>query len=186
MTAERTLYSSDTLNERSFEALFRDHFPGLLGFARKILGSEDDARDVVHRVFVALWEKRREVDATVSLKSYLYTSVHNRSLNVIRDRKKFSDADLPEQADGWDASTHLESAELEEKIRAVIAALPEKCREVFEMNRFEGLKYAEIAETLGISVKTVENQMSKALKILREKLAAYLTILLWILMQGMN
>ncbi len=68
----------------------------------------------------------------------------------------------------------------------VVSALPEKCREVFEMNRFDGLKYSEIAERLHISVKTVENQMSKALKILREKLSKYLSILLWLILQNLN
>ena len=85
-----------------------------------------------------------------------------------------------------DAHDFLESSELEARIREVIASLPEKCREVFELNRFEGLKYGEIAEKLQISVKTVENQMSKALKILREKLSAYLSILLWFIFYGMN
>ena len=76
--------------------------------------------------------------------------------------------------------------ELEEKIRGAIDSLPEKCREIFELNRFEGLKYSEIANKLDISVKTVENQMSKALKILREQLAKYMTILLWLILFALN
>ena len=155
-------------------------------FARKILVDEDDAREVVHKVFIALWEKREEIDLAKSLKSYLFTSVHNRSLNVLRDRKKFSGEELPEVAGDWDVSTQIESMELEEKIREAIQSLPEKCRQVFELNRFEGLKYSEIAEKLNISIKTVENQMSKALKILREKLAHYLTLLLWMLLHTLN
>jgi RNA polymerase sigma-70 factor (ECF subfamily) len=174
------------LDEGSFEQLFRQYFPPLMTFARKILGDEDDAREVVHKVFINLWEKRKELDLRASLKSYLFTSVHNRSLNMIRDRKKFSQAEIPEIAGEWDVSSQIESMELEEKIREVIRALPEKCREVFELNRFEGLKYAEISERLGISVKTVENQMSKALKILREKLAGYLGILLWLVLFALN
>ena len=86
----------------------------------------------------------------------------------------------------WDVSSQIESMELEEKIKEVIESLPGKCREVFELNRFDGLKYGEIAAKLGISVKTVEHQMSKALKVLREKLARYLTILLWLIMYGLN
>jgi RNA polymerase sigma-70 factor (ECF subfamily) len=80
----------------------------------------------------------------------------------------------------------MESMELEEKIGEAIRSLPEKCRQIFELNRFEGFKYAEIAEQLGISVKTVENQMSKALKLLREKLIHYLTLLLWMIMFTLN
>lgn len=174
------------LDSRSFEELFRNYFTSLMMFARKILVEEDDAREVVHNVFIALWEKREEIDLTTSLKSYLFTSVHNRSLNVLRDRKKFADEELPEVAGDWDVSTQIESMELEEKIMEAIHTLPEKCRRVFELNRFEGLKYSEIAQQLGISVKTVENHMSKALKILREKLIYYMTLLLCLLLHTLN
>lgn len=172
--------------EKDFEKLFKSYFPALMVFAKKILGDEDDAREVVHQVFISVWEKRQDIDLSASMKSYLFTSVNNRSLNVIRDRKKFSSAEVPDMAGDYDVSTAIESMELEEKILAVIKSLPEKCREVFEMNRFEGLKYSEIAERLNISVKTVENQMSKALKILREKLSRYMSILLWIIFQSLN
>ena len=93
---------------------------------------------------------------------------------------------MPERAGEWDVSAQIESMELEEKIMEAVDTLPEKCREVFELNRFEGLTYSEVAEQLNISVKTVENQMSKALKILREKLLKYLTLLLWFVMNTLN
>ena len=80
----------------------------------------------------------------------------------------------------------MDAMELEERIMIVIEGLPQKCKEVFEMSRFDGLKYNEIADKLGISVKTVENQMSKALKVLREKLADYLSIVIWLLWNGLN
>ena len=182
MTIDKRVEMEGRLEGRNFEQLFRDYFPPLMAFARKILVDEDDAREVVHLVFIKLWEKRNEVDLSTSLKSYLFTSVHNRSLNVIRDRKKFSSGEVPEVAGEWDVSAQIESMELEGKMREVIDSLPEKCREIFEMNRFEGLKYGEIASKLDISIKTVENQMSKALKILREQLGKYLTILLWLLL----
>ncbi|MCK5066404.1 MAG: RNA polymerase sigma-70 factor [Bacteroidales bacterium] len=186
MTIDKRVEMEGRLEGRNFEQLFRDYFPPLMAFARKILVDEDDAREVVHLVFIKLWEKRNEVDLSTSLKSYLFTSVHNRSLNVIRDRKKFSSGEVPEVAGEWDVSAQIESMELEGKIREVIDSLPEKCREIFEMNRFEGLKYGEIASKLDISIKTVENQMSKALKILREQLGKYLTILLWLLLYTLN
>jgi len=186
MTAEKRVEMGGRLEGQNFERLFRDFFPPLMAFARKILGDEDDAREVVHQVFINLWEKRTEVDLSSSLKSYLFTSVHNRSLNVIRDRKKFSTEEVPDVAGDWDVSAQIESMELEEKIRESIASLPEKCREIFELNRFSGLKYSEIASQLGISVKTVENQMTKALKILREQLGKYLGLLLWLLWQTLN
>ena len=186
MTVEKSVETGGRLEGRNFESLFREYFPPLMAFAGKILGDEEDAREVVHQVFINLWEKRKEVDLSTSLKSYLFTSVHNRSLNVIRDRKKFAEGEMPELAGEWDVSAQIESMELEEKIRESINSLPEKCREIFELNRFSGLKYAEIATQLGISVKTVENQMTKALKILREQLGKYLTLLMFLLIHTMN
>ena len=170
MTIEKRLDPDERMDKDSFENLFREYFSPLISFARKILVDEDDAREVVQKVFINLWEKREEIDLSTSLKSYLFTSVHNRSLNVIRDRKKFSFEEVPDMAGDWDVSAQIESMELEEKINEALQALPEKCRQIFELNRFDGLKYSEIAAQLEISVKTVENQMSKALRILREKL----------------
>jgi len=178
--------SGGRMDKHAFEELFKKYFPSLMAFSRRILVNEDDAREVVHQVFINLWEKGGEIDLSTSMKSYLFTSVNNRSLNVIRDRKKFSSEEVPELAGEWDASALIESMELEEKIRSAIDSLPEKCREIFELNRFEGLKYAEIAGHLDISVKTVENQMSKALKILREQLAGYLKFILWLILFAMN
>jgi RNA polymerase sigma-70 factor, ECF subfamily len=186
MTIEKRLDPVRGMDNEAFEKLFRAYFPPLMSFSRKILGDEDDAREVVQQVFINLWEKRDEVDLSTSLKSYLFTSVNNRSLNVIRDRKKFSSEEVPEIAGEWDVSAQIESMELEEKIREIITSLPEKCREIFELNRKEGLKYNEIAALLDISVKTVENQMSKALRILREQLGKYLTLLLWLMLFTLN
>ncbi|MCK5136013.1 MAG: RNA polymerase sigma-70 factor [Bacteroidales bacterium] len=186
MTIEKRQDPTGSMSKHSFEQFFREYFTPLMSFAKKILVDEDDAREVVQKVFINLWEKREEIDLSTSLKSYLFTSVHNRSLNVIRDRKKFSSEEVPELAGEWDVSAQIESMELEEKIRETIEALPEKCRQIFELSRFDGLKYSEIAEQLDISVKTVENQMSKALKILREKLLKYLTILVWLIMNSLN
>lgn len=174
------------MDRSSFENLFREYFTPLMTFARKILGDEEDAREVVHQVFINLWEKREEIDSGRSLRSYLFTSVHNRSLNVIRERRKFTGGEVPEVAGKWDVSSQIESMELEEKVGEALAALPGRCREVFELSRFDGLKYSEIAERMGISVKTVENQMTKALKHLREKLIHYLTLIVWLLIFGLN
>lgn len=178
------------LDKPGFERLFRSFFPGLVLFALKYVPDQDTAREIVHNVFLNLWEKRKQVDASSSLKSYLFTSVHNRCLNFIRDQKKFErDESLLERMDSSDfadGSVRLEEEELEKKIYDALQALPAKCREVFVMNRFDGLKYAEIARTLDISVKTVEAQMSKALKILREKLIDYLSILLIFLLNHLN
>lgn len=173
------------MDSSSFEDLFRSYFTPLMIFARKILKDEDEAREVVQKVFISLWEKREEIDLKASLKPYLFTSVHNRSLNVIRDRKKFSEEEVPDVAGDWDVSAQIEAMELEQKIRETIDSLPEKCRQIFELNRYEGLKYSEIASQLHISIKTVENQMSKALKILRKKLAKYMLLIFTIGVYGL-
>jgi RNA polymerase sigma-70 factor (ECF subfamily) len=186
MSIENRELPLNVLDERSFEKLFRQYFPPLISFSMNILRDEDDAREVVQKVFLGLWEKREELDLSSSLKSYLFTSVHNRSLNIIRDKRKFQSTGIPDEEGTFDVSLQIEAIELEEKIMDAIALLPEKCREVFELSRFEGLKYSEIADRLGISVKTVENQISKALKILREKLLRYLSLLMWFLLNAMN
>jgi len=186
MTRGKEIHMTGTMDKTAFEALFRKFFPALMAFSLKYLPDEDDAREVVHNVFINLWDKKASLDTSQSLKSYLFTAVHNRSLNVLRDRRKFSDEEMPEISSGENVHAQMESVELEEHINDVIAGLPEKCREIFELNRFDGLTYGEIAEKLGISVKTVENQMSKALRILREKLAHYLSLIVWILWNGIN
>ncbi len=178
------------LDQRAFEQLFRSFFPSLVLFAQKFVPDQDTAKEIAHNVFINLWEKREKVDSSSSLKSYLFTSVHNRCLNYIRDQKKFDKDETRFQrldsaafSDGVD---HLEEQELEQKIYDALQSLPEKCRQIFMLNRFEGLKYAEIAEKLGISVKTVETQMSKALKILKEKLIEYLTIIILFILTHLN
>ena len=178
------------LDKPAFEELFRSFFPGLVLFAQKYLPDQDTAKEIVHNVFINLWEKRGNVDAGSSLKSYLFTSVHNRCLNHIRDQKKFDKDETHLQrldsTDFADGKDRLEEQELEDRMYDALQALPEKCREVFTLSRFEGLKYVEIAEQLGISVKTVEAQISKALRILREKLIDYLTILILFMINHLN
>lgn len=182
------LATSETRIQQKFELLFREHFTGLCFFAQKYLGDLDASKEVVHSVFVKIWENRNEFDWEKPAKSYLFTSVYNRSLNHLRDRKKFiaepaySDGTLI--AESSEFSDNMVVSEMEGKIKQVIQNLPEKCREVFELSRFEGKKYNEIAAQLGISVKTVETQMSKALQILREELKEYLFVFLLFILKN--
>ena len=180
----------DRIVKTEFEKLFREHFAALCYFARKYLGDMDSSREIVHSVFVRLWENRAEFDWEKPAKSYLFTSVYNRSMNFIRDNRRFvtgePDAMREEITDASGFSDTLEEAELESRIKRALQSLPEKCREVFELNRFGGKKYAEIADQLGLSLKTVETHMSKALKILREELRDYLYVLLFFLLKNMD
>lgn len=185
-----SLISQEAILKKKFEGLFREHFTGLCYFARKYTGDLDAAREIVHTVFIKIWENRSEFNWNKPAKSYLFTSVYNRSLNYIRDNKRFlnhEDVSLQNLVIDESAySDQLETAELEEKIRKSLLKLPGKCREIFELSRFEGKKYNEIAVQLNISVKTVETQMSKALQILKVELKDYLTIMLFILIKNMN
>ena len=171
MTIEKRLDTAGGMDEPAFEKLFREYFTSLMAFSRRILGDEDDAKEVVHQVFIKLWERRSEIDLSTSLKSYLFTSVNNRSLNVIRDRRKFSSEEVPERVGEWDVSAQLESMELEEQIHKVIDSLPERCRVIFCMSRIEKMTYQEIADSLSLSIKTVETQIGRALTIFRKKLS---------------
>jgi len=173
------------LNEDIFEKLFRGHFKGLCFLAQRYVKDLETAREIVQEVFVAFWEKRATIDLSKSPKSYLATSVSNKCLNYLRDNKKFNKdlliaenifVELPAET-----SDFLVVEEINKKIDNAIAELPEKCREIFVMNRFEQLKYHEIAEKLQLSVKTVESQMSKALQHMRLRLADYITLVLMIL-----
>ena len=171
-----------TLNEITFEQLFKSHFKALTGFAYKYLKDVDLAKEIVHDVFVKLWEKRDSIDPNKAVKSYLYASVNNKSLNYIRDNKKFIKSDdnfeLLNNTDNTDASDNMIVIEIQEKIDETLSTLPEKCSLVFKMSRYEGKKYREIAEELNISIKTVESHMSKALKLLRKNLAEFITAIL--------
>lgn len=184
------LTAQDKILKASFEKLFRDHFTALCFFARKYLGDMDSSKEIVHSVFIRLWENRAEFAWDKPAKSYLFTAVYNRSMNFIRDNKKFISQDaaenLLEPEQGHAFSDNMEVSELENRIQHALQQLPEKCREVFELNRFEGKKYQEIADMLGISVKTVETQMSKALKILKEELKDYLYVFLLFLLKNLE
>lgn len=165
--------------KKKFELLFKDLFKPLCGFSMKYIGEMEEAKSLVHEVFISLWEKFETLPEDTNYRSYLYTAVRNRSLNYIRDRKKLVGLeDISEQ--GTEETNAFEVRELEKEIELAINTLPEKCRMVFEMSRYEELKYAEIAQKMNISVKTVEAQMSKALSVLRQALAKYLSILFFI------
>jgi len=169
-------------DKENFEKLFRAEFKGLCFFAQKYVKDFDAAREIVQDSFISLWEKRATIDASRPVKSYLTTAIHNKCHNYLRDNRKFDTnllqiENLLELSDGSGTDVLVEK-ELHQSIKLAIDELPEKCREVFLLNRYENLKYQQIADQLGISVKTVEAQMSKALRHMRIKLAGYMTLVL--------
>lgn len=143
----------------------------------KYTGDLDSAKNIVHEVFIQVWEKFDSLPGDTNYKSYCFTAVRNKCLNYIRDRKKFVMLENVAENHRAELNSGMETSELEQKIEAAIASLPEKCRIVFELNRVEGLKYGQIAEKLNISLKTVEAQMSKALAVMRDHLSEFLTVI---------
>lgn len=166
------------INANVIETLFREHYEGLSRYAFSILKDQEEAEDVVQKLFVKLWEKRKEIEIWKDVKSYLYRSTYNASLNELKRIKRHTMYETVNKEKGFqsdnDSSATVISSELEEKIENALQTLPEKCGEVFRLSRFKELSYKEIAEKLEISVKTVENHMGKALKLMRVELEEYL------------
>lgn len=172
-------------NEAAFEKVFKTYFKSLHAFAYTFIKDEIIAEEIVQNVFFRIWEKKEQLQIDDSLKSYLYRSVHNESLNHIKHLKVKTSFQLEYSGNmeplNQDASNQMIAAELETKIQKAINELPQQCRIIFQMSRFEQLKYQQIADQLNISIKTVENQMGKALKVMRLKLIEYLPFLLFLI-----
>ncbi len=172
------MYKKD---EFSFEDIFKMHYKKLHAYAYTILRDELDAEEMVQQVFLKLWERNVINELSSSISAYLYRAVHNECLNFIKHRsiklKHQLHVVYNMKNEVQQPSKNILLKELEQKINAALTDLPEQCRTIFQLSRFEELKYREIAEKLNISVKTVENQMGKALKILRLKLIDYLVLL---------
>lgn len=158
--------------EAHYKDYFYTYFEKLFGYAFTMVQDNAEARDIVQLAFVKLWEKRASIDLAHAGRAYLYTTVYNLSLNAIRNRdvRKLHHAQIADSITAIHTHT-AEEAEIRDRIRLAINSLPPRCREVFCKSRLEGKKYDAIASELGISNKTVEAQMSKALKLLRAQLS---------------
>lgn len=172
-------------DEIAFEKVFKTHFNSLYKYAYTILKNETAAEEVVQQVFFKIWEKRESLPDETILKAYLYRAVHNESLNNIKRLKVRTGYQMYAVSSTGqaieNASGKVYVAELQQELHKAMNELPEQCRTIFQMSRFEDMKYKEIADELNISPKTVENQMGKALKILREKLAQFLPLIVYLL-----
>jgi RNA polymerase sigma-70 factor, ECF subfamily len=172
----------------AFEMLFRTFYQPLCNYAFTFVQDHDDAEEIVQSTFLMVWEKKEVLEIRTGVKPYLYAMVRNACLNVIKHEKVKQQHAAVEMMMGErsveSVTRTVMASELEAKIYRAMEALPEQCRLVFKLSRFEELKYAEIAAQLNISIKTVENHMGKALKIMREQLKDYLPVLL-VLMKGL-
>jgi RNA polymerase sigma-70 factor (ECF subfamily) len=164
-------------DQGAFDAVFRAHYTSLVGFAYGLLHDRAAAEDAAQEVMLELWRRRGEVAIHESLRAYLLRATRNRALNQLRHANVQRRAEphlKGQESVSPTGASEIVASELKSAIAAAVAELPPGCREVFLMSREHGLRYAEIATTLGISVKTVESQMGKALRHLRTRLAAWL------------
>ncbi len=147
----------------------------LCNFAFKYLGDEEASEDVVQEVFVHLWEKRKKLEINSSLKSYLFSSVKNKSIEKLRrlkvEKKYLQSSDVPLFTEtNVDFEDEMQKAILKDNIYQSVDKLPKKCKIIFKMAKFDGLTYKEIADELNLSEKTIESQMRRAFIMLREML----------------
>jgi RNA polymerase sigma-70 factor (ECF subfamily) len=164
-------------DESAFDAVFRAHYPRLVKIAEWVLGERAAAEEIAQEVMLELWRRRESLQVEQSFGAYLIRSTRNRALNHVRHEKivarELAAATLEaREAPGTDAE--MLGVELEQVVREAVAALPERCREVFELSRVQGMRYVDIASLLEVSVKTVEKRMGQALSELRERLAPWL------------
>ncbi|MBX2821704.1 MAG: RNA polymerase sigma-70 factor [Rhodothermaceae bacterium] len=161
-------------DEEAVRWLFSTYFSPMAGVAHRIVRDQDAAKDIVQDVFVRLWTHRNTLQISTSLHSYLRRSVVNAAIDHKRRFYEKNKEALSDQKEWEDEIPPVDAALREEdtrlQINQAISTLPERCRLIFVLSRFEELTYAQIAKKLDISIKTVENQMTKALKILRQAL----------------
>ncbi len=182
----RNIVSGDM---KAFEMLFNDYYEKLGNFAYHYLKDKDNAEDVVQELFSKLWINREKLSVETTINAYLFGAVRNACLNRLKHQKVKS-AYISEAVNGMDYDDFIpnkvDAVDLSNLIRSSISDLPTERQKIFLLSREQGLKYQEIANKQGISVKTVEAQMGKALRFLRERLKEYLVILLLILIDYRN
>jgi len=174
--------------DKDFSEIYLMYYPKLTLFAKEYVIATEDAENIVQDIFLLLWENRKILPAIHNLNAYLFTLIKNRCIDFLRGRisehnrkemmQNLFETELKLKLDSLEFfDTHLLTDEkIEEIISGAIDSLPKKCREIFVLCRMEGLKYKEIASQLDISVNTVENQMSIALRKLKIALKQYLPL----------
>jgi len=183
---EQNILEAIRLNDgQAFEKVFRDSYKPLKAYAFRFVNNLATAENMVQDVFLKLWQNRHNLVITTSLVHYLFRSVRNHSLNHLeknRVRTGYLRMQLEKTQDDEDFSAFYPEIGLLEKIESAICALPPKRQEIFRLAREEGLRYREIADQLNLSVKTVEAQMTLALKQLRDSLKEYRHLVLFFIL----
>ncbi len=157
---------------KAFETLFKQYYEALCRYGMTYVGTIEEAEEIVQELFYKVWKNREQIEVSFSLKAYLYGAVRNNALQYLEHLQvKQNYAELFSKMDKvgiFSPEDELEYKELNEKIDTALKELPERRREIFILSRFEGLKYSEIAQKFNLSVKTIEAEMTKALKELRK------------------
>jgi RNA polymerase sigma-70 factor (ECF subfamily) len=166
-------------DKNAFESVFKTYYQNMCSYANQIVADLNISEEIVQEIFFQLWEKREFLFIETSLKSYLFKAVHNSCLNYIKHNKiklAYSQHFIHDNKSTFGSHYYMdESNELQGLIVQAIEKLPPERKKIFMMIRYEERKYKEVAEMLGISVKTVENQMGKAMQFLREALKKYIS-----------
>jgi RNA polymerase sigma-70 factor (ECF subfamily) len=163
----------DKENFEQIELIYKKYKPALMYYCMQFVRNQEDALEIVHDVFVAVWEKRDVLEINLELRPYLYRAVHNKSINFIQKRKLQMQEveETPDMASQLaDPFQILQHKQIEKSVIQLIDKLPPRCKQVFVLSRKEGLSYKEIAAILDVSPKTVENQISIAIKFIKKGL----------------
>ncbi len=181
MTTEPQILS-DWKTREGYELLFNKHYSRMVAYAYNFLKEQEASEEICQEVFFQLWINREKTEIKTAISSYLYRAVRNRCINLIKHidiRENYKQYNSEQLESNQSHSTDtLTVSELDQKIRTAIDQMPLQRKKIFIMSRYEELTYKEIAEKMGLSKKTIENQMGKALQYLREELKDYLPLLL--------
>lgn len=178
----------------AFETVFKKYYKSLCVFAEHYVGEPEMAKEIVSDFFLKIWENRRNIQINTSVKNYCYTSIRNQSLKylehlkVLKKYKEYAEnrirhIQFMESVSGDYPLANLISQEIVEEIETSIDVLPERCKEIFMLSRFEDMSYEDISKKLDVSINTVRKQMSRALEKLRNSLSKYLPITIFMLLQ---
>lgn len=171
-------------DESSYKILFEKYYVRLCSYAYSYISDSEESREIVQDIYLKIWEQKDILEVQSSIRSYLYQSVKNKSLNHIRNiknRREHHNVIPIQNYESPKALLDLDESDLKDKLYEALESLPPKCRKIFQLSRLEGKRHKEIATALGISAKTVENQIGIALKVLKIQLGDYLHIVIFLL-----
>lgn len=173
-------------DKEAFRYLYEHYFAKMVLFAESYLYDEEEARDLVQDLFFYLWDHATELHVSSSINAYLFTSVRNRCLNVLRDRKirdEHNDKLFEAQLFSGTEDVAIDE-DIQQRLREALDSLPDKCREIILLKVVEGKKNKEIAEQLNIAETTVKTQVQRAYRMLRERLIPIFLLIEWLQIRG--